>query len=113
MRISLVNTDLHELFYSYDHLDFGTIERINQTRGEAVQYIVPLGNQDLFPHTLAPTDSSLEGNKLWFTSTGVRDDQVIEVDWWQEKVLIPRCSNATDTRDLKVICTPAQHNSGL
>jgi len=78
----------------YDHLDLGSIEQIHATRGRMVQYVVPLGN------------------KSWFTSLGIADDQVLEMDWWQDMTIAARCSDERDARDVKFICTPAQHNSG-
>lgn len=103
----------------YDHLDFDTMTKLKERRGSALKIFVPLGN------------------KTWFIDSGFDQDQVIEMDWWDEAVLsIPSpdssssspTSTKTSSNDekekkigngfmeqgkrIRVICTPAQHGSG-
>ncbi|KZV84850.1 Metallo-hydrolase/oxidoreductase [Exidia glandulosa HHB12029] len=53
----------------YDHLDLTSILGIYAKRGKGVTFLVPLGN------------------KAWFVSCGVPDEQVIEFDWWEDFTL--------------------------
>ena len=83
----------------YDHLDLRSIESILQTFPMA-RYFVPLGN------------------KKWLTATGVPDELVDELDWWQERDFYPEdfghepAQDATGETRVRVTCVPAQHNSG-
>ena len=83
----------------YDHLDLGSIEALLQTFPMA-RYFVPLGN------------------KRWLTQTGVPDELVDELDWWQDRDFYPEDfghepqPDATVETRLRVTCLPAQHNSG-
>ena len=66
----------------YDHLDMKTIKFFNKNKN--ISFVVPLG-----------VGSHL---KKW----GVPDSRIIEMDWWDSKII----------KDIKFICTPAQHFSG-
>ncbi|MDQ3556469.1 MAG: MBL fold metallo-hydrolase, partial [Gemmatimonadota bacterium] len=67
----------------YDHLDHGTVRRLQRRFGEGVHWFAPLGYRG------------------WFRSRGVR--RVTEMDWWQEAEM-PGPAGA-----LRVTCLPAQH----
>ncbi|KAI7877456.1 Metallo-hydrolase/oxidoreductase [Lichtheimia hyalospora FSU 10163] len=71
----------------YDHLDGPTIKTLANQYPDATFY-VPLGN------------------KAWFNGT-VKQEQVIEMDWWDHATLSLDASRA-----LKITCTPCQHFSG-
>lgn len=88
---------------SYDHLDLPTIDEIVRTRGENVTFLVPLGMKE------------------WFLTVGLANDQVYELDWWDEIVLPvpcektkPQTSPEADQKSslATFICVPAQHASG-
>jgi N-acyl-phosphatidylethanolamine-hydrolysing phospholipase D len=76
--------------YSYDHLDWPTIEKIHKLKGNRVKYIAPL-----------KLDS-------WFRSGGIPEDQIVEMDWHDSVEL--RASERHPA--VKFICAPAQHGSG-
>jgi len=65
----------------YDHLDY---ESIRQLAGKTAKFLVPLG---LAAHL-----------RRW----GARDEQIVELDWWNE----------CDFDGFKFVCTPARHFSG-
>ncbi|CZT49553.1 uncharacterized protein RSE6_10417 [Rhynchosporium secalis] len=50
----------------YDHLDLPTIQALF-TRFPKAKYFVPLGN------------------KTWFLALGIAEEDVVELDWWEEK----------------------------
>lgn len=64
----------------YDHLDRDSVHRLQAQPGGAPLFLVPLGL------------------KAWFESEGI--DNVVELDWWQEHVLVPGVS---------FVLTPVQH----
>ncbi|HEX5725465.1 MAG TPA: MBL fold metallo-hydrolase [Longimicrobiaceae bacterium] len=67
----------------YDHLDDGTVRRLQARFGEEVRWIAPLGY------------------RAWFAKRGVR--RLAELDWWDEtEIEAPGGS-------LRVTCAPAQH----
>ncbi|WFC98200.1 hypothetical protein MYAM1_000924 [Malassezia yamatoensis] len=104
----------------YDHLDYNTILALWRRFGSNVHFFVPLGN------------------KAWFTheDPGIAEENVIELDWWdhadiylkREGETSPITSDAshaagenlnstciksdTNSRILRITCTPAQHGSG-
>lgn len=53
------------------------------------------------------------GNASWFQSTiGVKQEQVTELDWWQERDLKVRVGEGEGTEAaLRVTATPCQHVS--
>jgi len=63
---------------------------IHLTRGKDITYLVPLRN------------------KWWFTSNGIPESQITELDWWDETTV----TCPSNHQEVKFICTPAQHNSG-
>jgi L-ascorbate metabolism protein UlaG (beta-lactamase superfamily) len=65
----------------YDHLDFSTIKKI---RHKTTKFFVPLG---VAAHL-----------RRW----GVRQEQIVELDWWEEATF----------DGLKFVCTPSRHFSG-
>lgn len=83
----------------YDHLDWASITGM-LTRFPKARYFVPLGI------------------KRWLVSSGVPNDLVHELDWWQnrEYSLIDfgqqETPMSTDQPVLRFSCVPAQHNSG-
>lgn len=85
----------------YDHLDTASVKAI-LTKFPQAKYFVPLGI------------------KQWLSSTGVPDDLIYELDWWQDRELSPSdfgqratpTPSSTDQTLIKVSCVPAQHNSG-
>lgn len=64
------------------------------------------------------------GVKSWFSSTGVPEAQIEEMDWWADVDYVSKdfgradedASAASATRSaaskLRITCVPAQHNSG-
>ena len=66
----------------YDHLDMKTVKFFNKNKN--IIFIVPLG----------------VGSHL--TKWGVPNSRIIEMDWWDSKII----------KGVKFICTPAQHFSG-
>jgi N-acyl-phosphatidylethanolamine-hydrolysing phospholipase D len=87
----------HAVFIShnhYDHLDLVTMTDVLRTF-PGTKWFVPLGN------------------KKWFTSTGVKDELVFEMDWWQDwSGELGKKSSSTESDHFKVSCVPAQHTSG-
>lgn len=92
----------------YDHLDYTTMMKIIQKGGEATRYVIPLGV------------------KQWFLDSKVPEDQIIELDWWEETTFQPSdiyslsssVSYSPEELDeldtlgsLRISCVPAQHNS--
>ena len=71
------------------------------------------------------TQSHRTGNKSWFINTGVAEEQIKEMDWWDDCELCPEelgyplkegelsveDEEPTASR-LRFTCVPAQHNSG-
>ncbi|EJD45840.1 hypothetical protein AURDEDRAFT_124558 [Auricularia subglabra TFB-10046 SS5] len=118
--ISHNHEHLTEPYPSYDHLDLATILGIHAKQGSRVTYLVPLG----YPHLVSTTASGqakasfeLCRNKAWFTSCGIPEDQVHELDWWESfepPVAISEhgAGAAPLSKTLKLTCVPAQHSSG-
>ena len=83
----------------YDHLDLSSIEALLK-RFPMARYVVPLRN------------------KSWFIETGVQQDMIHELDWWENHGFWPEDfgheppPEAKDEARLRVTCVPAQHNSG-
>ncbi|KAK4054571.1 Protein-lysine N-methyltransferase efm4 [Microbotryomycetes sp. JL201] len=94
----------------YDHLDLSSIQAVIEEYPNC-KYFVPLGN------------------KPWFTATGVPEDNIFEMDWWESVELTPsdvgqELATITDAAStsstmtmsnsstMKITCVPAQHNSG-
>lgn len=78
----------------YDHLDYDTIVSIWKLSKDTVRFFVPLRNQK------------------WFVESGIPEDRVTEMDWWDCAHLVPEASPSSAHKTLKLWCTPAQHNSG-
>ena len=92
--IARANTDLRlHVHLSYDHLDYPTIQEILRTRGSLVTFLVPLGL------------------KSWMVTSGVHENRVIELDWWDE-VALPANGVGARAQTLNFTCVPAQHTSG-
>lgn len=81
----------------YDHLDYHTMKRLRQLRGDRIHAFVPLMVKD-----------KLAGPGGF----GWRPEQVSELDWWDQAVLTLPSSSKAGGGELKFICTPAQHGSG-
>ena len=103
-----------------DHLDESTILDIRKHHGNNVKYMVPLRV------------------KAFFLRLNICPDMIVEMGWWEETLLLIPAINAQSipmkkqskvplenlmpsnkidasnqaTRSLKIVCTPAQHNSG-
>lgn len=91
----------------YDHLDVATLKHLYGAQPEgSVHFFVPLGNA------------------TWMRSViGVRESEVSELDWWEERSLRRRSSEeeagssadagpSSVEANLRVVCTPCQHVSG-
>jgi len=77
----------------YDHCDIPTIKTLFTKQSSCPPFvIVPLGVQTLM------------------TSSGIKEENVVEMDWWDEQPLQLHFSKHEET--FVVTCTPAQHNSG-
>jgi N-acyl-phosphatidylethanolamine-hydrolysing phospholipase D len=77
----------------FDHMEWETLESVwRQGGGGRTRFLVPLGN------------------KQWFVDGGIPEERVEELDWWDEAVLGPEGEGKG--KGVKVVCTPAQHNSG-
>lgn len=80
----------------YDHLDHRAVMDIYSHWPDA-QFFVPLKL------------------KQWFTSCGIPDDNVVELDWWQHQVHQNSCGDNRDSDDIddnddfKVHFVPMQH----
>lgn len=81
------------MFFSYDHLDYPSIQEILRTQGSKVTFLVPLGL------------------KSWMVTSGVHENRVIEMDWWDEVALSANGVGAP-APNLSFTCVPAQHTSG-
>jgi N-acyl-phosphatidylethanolamine-hydrolysing phospholipase D len=68
----------------FDHMDLNTISDIGN---KARYYLVPLNNSS------------------YLLSAGIKEEQIIEFDWWESKVL----EFGADKRQLEFTCTPCQH----
>ncbi|GAA5953257.1 hypothetical protein JCM8115_000474 [Rhodotorula mucilaginosa] len=88
----------------YDHLDVATLKHLYgaQPKG-SLHFFVPLGNEK------------------WMRSViGVRESEVSELDWWDERSLRrsseaaagPSNSRSVVEANLRVVCTPCQHFTG-
>ncbi|WVO16540.1 hypothetical protein L204_104219 [Cryptococcus depauperatus] len=122
----------------YDHLDKQTIKDIEATHGSTVQYVVPTGVKSLLVKFGIPQHKihqlgwweetqvyTSDKNTTWTiresTSSETNSLDALSID--KEKELLIECvqvdnvstSSETliDKRDkIRIICTPAQHNSG-
>jgi N-acyl-phosphatidylethanolamine-hydrolysing phospholipase D len=89
----------HAVFIShnhYDHLDLNTVLNIHK-RFPGTKWFIPLGN------------------KSWFLTSGIKPDNVVELDWWQtwEGTFPQTTAGAKQAHALfKMTCLPAQHNTG-
>lgn len=72
------------IIFSHDHYDHLDYGSVMKLKGKTEHFFVPLG-----------VGVHLEA---W----GVPKEKITEMDWWQE----------TEFKDLKFVCTPAQHFSG-
>jgi hypothetical protein len=54
------------------------------------------------------------GNRKWFEESGVPSEQIIELDWWDERSIdLADLLGSPETEGaLRIVATPAQHNSG-
>ena len=80
-----------------DHLDYQTVLDLWKYHSETIYFFVPLGLGQ------------------WFTSSGIPEERVKELDWWHEVILTypPTSSDSEEPAlQLKLACTPAQHRSG-
>lgn len=77
----------------FDHLDYDTVMALWRNNKDTIRFIVPLGN------------------KKWFLDSGISDERVYELDWW-DTVFISSQPEAEDNKCLRVVCTPSQHQSG-
>ena len=80
----------------YDHLDEASVRALAAQAGGPPLFIVPLGI------------------KAWMTARGI--GHVIELDWWQSHVMVPRASGRAGARPavapIEIVFVPAQHWSG-
>ena len=91
----------------YDHMDHPTLKRI-QAKHPNAHYFVPLGN------------------KKWFLASGFSQEQVMELDWWEERDMLlqpasekPEVATKGSTSSLqsqdsiiaRIACLPCQHTS--
>ncbi|KAH8929241.1 Metallo-hydrolase/oxidoreductase, partial [Atractiella rhizophila] len=67
----------------YDHLDLESIQGTILHFPDA-KYLVPLGLRQ------------------WMIETGVKEENVFELDWWED----------IEFEDVRLVCVPAQHNKG-
>ena len=67
----------------YDHLDDGSVRRLQRAHGERLLWVTPLGY------------------RRWFAARGAR--RVVELDWWQEATL------GEPGAATRVVALPAQH----
>lgn len=83
----------------YDHLDLTSILTLLK-RFPTARYFVPLGN------------------KSWFIETGVPEEFVFELDWWDERTFRPEDfgyqppQREVAETQVRFTCVPAQHTSG-
>lgn len=73
-------------------MDGDTLRKIFKSQPKTIRYVVPLRVGE------------------WFKDEGVSSDQIIEMDWWDEK----HFNNDFLTHRLgkiKITCVPAQHES--
>ncbi|GAA5989432.1 hypothetical protein JCM11641_007902 [Rhodosporidiobolus odoratus] len=89
----------------YDHMDVATLKHLYTSRSQgSVHFFAPLGN------------------KKWFKSViGCKDDEVSEMDWWEERWLTVQDGGEKSRQQeggeagkagLRVRCTPCQHFTG-
>ena len=71
----------------YDHLDFKTVQELNDRFGEQLYWFVPMGL------------------KHWMIDS--RCQNVIELEWWEEAEFLKNAG--TDGNSVKFIFTPSQH----
>nr|XP_019047432.1 hypothetical protein I302_04045 [Kwoniella bestiolae CBS 10118]OCF26362.1 hypothetical protein I302_04045 [Kwoniella bestiolae CBS 10118] len=79
----------------YDHLDKASIKLIEQYHSD-VKYYVP------------------QGLKALLSKFGVSSGRVREMNWWEEDLLplSHESKGSASSPGLKIVCCPAQHNSG-
>jgi L-ascorbate metabolism protein UlaG (beta-lactamase superfamily) len=88
----------------YDHLDLATVTDIRKEFPQAI-WFVPMGN------------------KSWFTATGIKAENVVELDWWdnwegqfgdgsKRSFTTSSKERSDNTSSFKVSCVPTQHTSG-
>jgi N-acyl-phosphatidylethanolamine-hydrolysing phospholipase D len=73
-------------------MDGATLRKIFESQPKTIRYIVPLKVGD------------------WFKDEGVPKEQIIEMDWWEEKILQDEFLTH-GLGQIKVTCVPAQHES--
>ncbi|GAA6035121.1 hypothetical protein JCM8097_006372 [Rhodosporidiobolus ruineniae] len=83
----------------YDHMDVATLKYLYKRQGGGRL------------HVFAPL-----GNRKWFKDViGMKDSEVTELDWWEERSLsYERTADKTSGAEakLRVLCTPCQHFTG-
>lgn len=74
----------------YDHLDINTVKTLyfDKTRAHPLHFFCGLGT------------------KSWFVSCGIRQEDVTEMDWWDEVNVAIK-----EVGSFKLACTPSQHAS--
>jgi N-acyl-phosphatidylethanolamine-hydrolysing phospholipase D len=81
----------------YDHLDLTTVLEITRLYPN-MKWFMPLGN------------------KAWFLSAGIKEQNIVELDWWQTwEGSFPSHASQSEGdggENFKITCTPAQHNTG-
>lgn len=75
----------------YDHLDSTTLSKL-LVKQPNVKFLCGLNM----------------GAVLVGLGIGIREEQIVEMDWW-DRVLLKK---AEGTREMELVCTPAQHKSG-
>lgn len=73
----------------YDHLDIETIRFLWQRRQGKIKFLSALGG------------------KQWFMSLGIADNDIQEMDWWDQIEI-----DVEGAGHVRMVCTPCQHFSG-
>lgn len=76
----------------FDHLDYDTVIALWRLNKDHMRFIVPLKNAQ------------------WFIDSGIPASHVIDLDWWESAFLSE--PEGSQSGQLKITCTPAQHSSG-
>ena len=53
----------------FDHLDYNSVMKLKNKFGDSIDWFVPIGT------------------KSWFTSLGIKETKITDLDWWQSKTI--------------------------
>lgn len=74
----------------YDHMDLESVKQLHKTNPH-IKFCVPLKNG------------------IHLEEVNIPRDNIIELDWWEEKEFKEKFPGDTNSKPIRVACTPSQH----